>query len=102
MLSQRQFLSKDIEQQKEILLSIFLQIDNQSSDMIDMIDLLKSWFVFQSDTLLEIYIMVENAINNWRENNATLLKDNINTIHKLLEDDAKISNKEAEMLLENI
>jgi len=42
MLSQRQFLSKDMEQQKEILLSIFLQIDNQSSDMIDMIDLLKS------------------------------------------------------------
>ena len=102
MLSQRQFLLKDIEQQKEILLSIFLQIDNQSSDMIDMIDLLKSWFVFQSDTLLEIYIMIENAINNWRENNATFLKDNINTIHKLLEDDAKISNKEAEMLLENI
>ena len=102
MLSQEQFVSEDIEHQKNILLDMFSQIQNQTSEIIDMIDLLKSWFVFQSDTLLEIYIMIENAINNWKEYNAILSKDNINTIHKLLENDSKISNKEADILLENI
>ena len=102
MLSQEQFVSEDIEHQKNILLDMFSQIQNQTSEIIDMIDLLKSWFIFQSGVLLEVYIMIENAINNWKEYNAILSKDNINTIHKLLENDSKISNKEADILLENI
>ena len=62
MISVTEFQSHTLREKQALLLALFSQIENPSQELVSIVELLESDFVFSSQALDGVYDMIANAV----------------------------------------
>lgn len=102
MISTTEFQSHTLREKQALLLALFSQIENPSQELVSIVELLESDFVFSSQALDGVYDMIANAVRWGQEQTNISIDEQVHKTHTLLLEEAEQMEKDADSLLETL